>query len=131
MNENRIKVENDKMTLGVSVELKNSLIFSLLFNKDSKSHLKSEIKRINNDIKLIESFKLLYCDLDVVIGLIRQSNIESEIVFNLVSKYKVTEFHARSFIGMEISELSKINLNEILIKLIKIEDFYKGLDDSE
>jgi DNA gyrase/topoisomerase IV subunit A len=86
-------------------KIQNSLFYNLIVSKNSKVNIFSELKRVQNDIHILEGFVTLTESLDKVIQIIRSSDNEVKSIEKLTNEFSINEVQAVSFLNTEMDEI--------------------------
>jgi DNA gyrase/topoisomerase IV subunit A len=86
-------------------KIQNSLFYNLIVSKNSKVNIFSELKRVQNDIHILEGFVTLSESLDKVIQIIRSSDNEVKSIEMLTNEFSINEVQALSFLNTEMDEI--------------------------
>jgi DNA gyrase/topoisomerase IV subunit A len=86
-------------------KIQNSLFYNLIVSKNSKVNIFSELKRVENDIYILEGFVTLTESLDKVIQIIRSSDNEVKSIEMLTNEFSINEVQALSFLNTEMDEI--------------------------
>jgi DNA gyrase/topoisomerase IV subunit A len=86
-------------------KIQNSLFYNLIVSKNSKVNIFSELKRVQNDIHILEGFVTLSESLDKVIQIIRSSDNEVKSIEKLTNEFSINEVQALSFLNTEMDEI--------------------------
>jgi DNA gyrase/topoisomerase IV subunit A len=86
-------------------KIQNSLFYNLIVSKNSKVNIFSELKRVQNDIYILEGFVTLTESLDKVIQIIRSSDNEVKSIEKLTNEFSINEVQALSFLNTEMDEI--------------------------
>ena len=86
-------------------KIQNSLFYNLIVSKNSKVNIFSELKRVQNDIHILEGFVTLTESLDKVIQIIRSSDNEVKSIEKLTNEFSINEVQALSFLNTEMDEI--------------------------
>ena len=107
-------VNGSKANLTIeSLEMKNSLMYSLLFGINNKENIEAEIERTKNDIELIKVFILLNKNISLVLSLIRQSEDTSVAEHALVKEFNITIEQAKFYLELELNIVNKLEFDVI------------------
>jgi DNA gyrase subunit A len=77
----------------------------LIVSKNSKVNIFSELKRVQNDIHILEGFVTLTESLAKVIQIIRSSDNEVKSIEMLTNEFSINEVQALSFLNTEMDEI--------------------------
>jgi len=86
-------------------KIQNSLFYNLIVSKNSKVNIFSELKRVQNDIHILEGFVTLTESLAKVIQIIRSSDNEVKSIEKLTNEFSINEVQALSFLNTEMDEI--------------------------
>jgi DNA gyrase/topoisomerase IV subunit A len=86
-------------------KIQNSLFYNLIVSKNGKVNIFSELKRVQNDIYILEGFVTLTESLDKVIQIIRSSDNEVKSIEMLTNEFSINEVQAVSFLNTEMDEI--------------------------
>jgi DNA gyrase/topoisomerase IV subunit A len=86
-------------------KIQNSLFYNLIVSKNSKVNIFSELKRVQNDIHILEGFVTLTESLAKVIQIIRSSDNEVKSIEKLTNEFSINEVQAVSFLNTEMDEI--------------------------
>lgn len=86
-------------------KIQNSLFYNLIVSKNCKVNIFSELKRVQNDIHILEGFVTLSESLDKVIQIIRSSDNEVKSIEKLTNEFSINEVQALSFLNTEMDEI--------------------------
>jgi DNA gyrase/topoisomerase IV subunit A len=86
-------------------KIQNSLFYNLIVSKNSKVNIFSELKRVQNDIHILEGFVTLTESLAKVIQIIRSSDNEVKSIEMLTNEFSINEVQALSFLNTEMDEI--------------------------
>jgi DNA gyrase subunit A len=77
----------------------------LIVSKNCKVNIFSELKRVQNDIHILEGFVTLTESLAKVIQIIRSSDNEVKSIEMLTNEFSINEVQALSFLNTEMDEI--------------------------
>jgi DNA gyrase/topoisomerase IV subunit A len=86
-------------------KIQNSLFYNLIVSKNCKVNIFSELKRVQNDIHILEGFVTLTESLAKVIQIIRSSDNEVKSIEMLTNEFSINEVQALSFLNTEMDEI--------------------------
>ncbi len=106
MHSAKLIFENGKLNLEFeNIELKNSLLFSLISSKDIKASVNEELKRVKNDLYLIEAVFIAIDNYADVLLIIRNSDNPEVALDKLCSKYFYSREQGLFILELELTEM--------------------------
>lgn len=82
-----------------------------------KKRLAFEKKNLLARIHILEGFVIIFDDLDTAIKIVRQSSGRSDAAEKLAKRFKLTEIQSFAIVDLRIYQLSKTNIDEIILEL--------------
>lgn len=110
-------------------KIQNSLFYNLIVSKNSKVNIFSELKRVQNDIHILEGFVTLTESLDKVIQIIRSSDNEVKSIEMLTNEFSINEVQAVSFLNTEMDEIITTDYKTTLNVLKQYLSFLQKLEN--
>jgi DNA gyrase/topoisomerase IV subunit A len=110
-------------------KIQNSLFYNLIVSKNSKVNIFSELKRVQNDIYILEGFVTLTKSLDKVIQIIRSSDNEVKSIEKLTNEFSINEVQAVSFLNTEMDEIITTDYKTTLNVLKQYLSFLQKLEN--
>jgi DNA gyrase/topoisomerase IV subunit A len=110
-------------------KIQNSLFYNLIVSKNSKVNIFSELKRVQNDIYILEGFVTLTESLDKVIQIIRSSDNEVKSIEKLTNEFSINEVQAVSFLNTEMDEIITTDYKTTLNVLKQYLSFLQKLEN--
>lgn len=124
-----IIINGDNLNINITGQkLQNSLFYNLIASKNRKENIISELKRVQNDIHILEGFVLLRGNLDKVIQIIRSSDNEVKSIEMLTNEFKINEVQAAVFLNTDLEE---INITDYITSLNILKHYLSFLEKLE
>ncbi len=107
-----------------TLQLKNSLIYTLLFSNNPTENIESEIDRIENDIHVLEGVIILIENSGKSFQIITSSENPTETLMN---EFNLTENQVNVFLNLDLKDINLIDFNQLKINLQKTIVFLRSI----